>query len=80
MVHFKNMSWKIDDIYAGVIGLIGGIVAYMKFDLLRIDWGHLGTSLLQLLWTCFIAFLSAAAGVIGKKLVEKYWHKNKKDK
>lgn len=78
MVHTNKMHWTINDIYAGVVGLIGGAWAYLKFDMLRIDWGHIGTNLLQLLWTMFIAFLSAAAGVAGKKVIEKYWNKNKK--
>jgi hypothetical protein len=76
----KAMNWSFNDIYAGVIGMIGGCLAYLKFDILNIDWGNILTGFLQIMWTCFVAFLSAAAGVAGKKIIEKYWFKNKKDK
>lgn len=74
------MKLIFEDIYAGMLGLFGGCFAYIKFPLLQIDWGKIMTGSLHLLWTCAIAFLTAAAGVLGKKAIEYYLEKRKQKK
>lgn len=68
---------KASDVIAGFVGLIGGGMAYIHYDLLGITWSFVWDRALQLLWTLFVAALSAGIGVICKKLIEENWIKIK---
>lgn len=68
---------KASDAVAGLIGLISGGMAYLHFDLLGITWSFVADKVLQLIWTLFVAALSAGVGWICKKIVEENWIKIK---
>ncbi len=71
-------TWKPWDVIAGMIALFSGGLAYTNFHLLGITgWQEIWAKFLQLLWTLFVAGLSATVGVICKKIVGDKWVKIK---
>jgi hypothetical protein len=79
----KAMHFDVEKTIAWAMGVcMGGIAYASRIPFLNIDFSLLLAKLLSLLWAGTVAAFTGAAGVIGKRAVDKVikYYKNKKNK
>lgn len=62
-----------------MFGLAGGCLAYIKVHLMFGVgfWGTLQDKAISILWAAFVAFISGAMGVLGKRMIERFYKRKK---
>lgn len=68
---------SMNDTVAALFGIVGGIITSL---IMGITWQNAWENAGNLLWLGFVAMFTGGMGIVGKKLVEKYWDKRKKNK
>lgn len=66
-------QWKLEDFGAAFIGLVSGCFAYLR----GVPFLNIGSNLVDLIWSCFVASCVGAAGWAGKKIIEENWKRVK---